>query len=258
MVIIKTPEQIEGIRKSCALLAQVMKELGLMMKPGVSPWEIDQKAEQLIIAGGGKPAFKGYRGGPAGVPFPSTVCSSVNDIVVHGPALSKESLKEGQIIGIDCGINLGGYYSDMAVTYPIGSIDSEVQTLLDVTKKSLMNGIEMIKPGNKIEAISQAIQDTVTPHGYGIVRGFAGHGVGLEVHEDPWIPNYVSKDLRSSLSIVMQPGHVFAIEPMITNGGDNVSILSDGWSVQTDDNSLSAHYEHTVLVTEDGYEILTK
>jgi len=257
MIIIKTPDQIEGIRKSCILLAHVMKELGEIIQPGISTWEIDQKAEQLIIEGGGKPAFKGYRGGPGGIPFPSSVCASVNDIVVHGPAISKEPLKEGEIIGIDCGINLDGYYSDMAMTFPVGKIEPSVQNLLDVTKQSLMNGIDKVKPGNKIEDISQAIQNTVTPHGYGIVHGFAGHGVGVDVHEDPWIPNYVSNEMRDSLAMEIKPGHVYAIEPMITTGGNQVSVQGDGWSVKTNDNSLSAHFEHTVLVTEDGHEILT-
>lgn len=258
MVIVKTSEQIEGIRKSCRLLASVMEELSQVIKPGITAKEIDALAEKLITEAGGKPAFKGYRAIPGGAIFPSTVCSSLNDIVVHGPSTSDRALKEGDIIGIDCGIDLNGYFSDMAKTFVIGKASDAVQQLVDITKKSLENGIEQIKPGQPIRVISQAIENTVKPHGYGIVRGFAGHGVGLAVHEDPWIPNYVSDELEQSLSIIMQPGHIFAIEPMITNGGDDVDVLDDGWSVQTSDQSLSAHFEHTVLVTDDGYEILTK
>ena len=257
MVIVKNSEQIEGIRKSCRLLASVMEELSKVIKPGITTKEIDTVAEKLITEAGGKPAFKGYRAVPGGMVFPSTVCSSLNDIVVHGPAISDEALKDGDIIGIDCGIDLNGYFSDMAKTFVIGKVSDDVQKLVDVTKKSLEKGIEQIKPGQPIRNISQAIENEVRPHGYGIVRGFAGHGVGLAVHEDPWIPNYVADDLEDSLSVVMQPGHIFAIEPMITNGGDEVDILGDGWSVQTSDKSLSAHFEHTVLVTEDGHEILT-
>lgn len=258
MVIIKTPEQIEGIRKSCRLLSQVMDALKLEVKPGVSTKHLNAVAEKLIFEAGGKPAFKGYRAVPGGTAFPSTLCASVDDIVVHGPAISDRPLKEGSVIGMDLGINLDGYFSDMAVTVPVGEISDDVRQLLEVTEKSLHNGIAMIKPGNQIRQISQAIENTVTPHKFGIIRNFAGHGVGLQVHEDPWIPNYVDKSLRDQLDIVMKPGMVFAIEPMITNGGDDVTILDDGWSVMTEDHSLSAHFEHTVLVTDSGYEILTK
>jgi len=258
MVIVKTPEQIEGIKKSCKLLAQIMAELGPLVKPGVTPKEIDAKAEQLMRDAGGKPAFKGYRSLPGGTPFPSTICASVNDIVVHGFGNSNTPLQEGDIIGIDCGINLNGYYSDMAKTFAVGCITPDVQKLLDVAEHSLQKGIEKIQPGKPIRAISEAVENAIVPHGYGIIRGFAGHGVGLQVHEDPWIPNYVSEEMEDSLSFVMQPGHVFAIEPMITAGEEDVEILDDGWSVQTVDHSLSAHFEHTVLVTENGYEILTQ
>jgi methionyl aminopeptidase len=258
MVIVKTSEQIEQIRISCQLLAEVMKEVGGHVRVGVTPKELDTLAEKLILEAGGKPAFKGYRAVPGGTPFPSTICASVNDTVVHGFGNSESPLQEGDIIGIDCGINLGGYYSDMARTFAVGQISEDLQKLLDVTKKSLENGIKVIKPGQPIRAISEAVQNTITPHGYGIVRGFAGHGVGLQVHEDPWIPNYTDPELEESLSVIMQPGHVFAIEPMITNGGADIEILSDGWTVQTLDRSYSAHFENTVLVTENGHEILTK
>lgn len=258
MVIVKTPEQIEGIKKSCKLLAEVQAELKKLMQPGVTPKEIDDLAEKLIRDAGGKPAFKGYKIGPGVLPFPSTICASVNDVVVHGFGTSDRVLQDGDIIGIDCGINLGGFYSDMAITHAIGSVSDNIKQLMDVTEKSLYKGIDQMKPGNSVHDISLAIQNAIQPYGFGIVKGFAGHGVGLQVHEDPWIPNYVEPGLEDSLSTVMQPGHVFAIEPMVTTGSDEVEILEDGWTVQTIDNSISAHFEHTVLVTEDGHEILTQ
>lgn len=257
MVIVKNKEQIDGIRKSCKVLAEVMELVGKEVRPGRTPKELDAIAERLIQERGGKPAFKGYRTIPGIRPFPSTICASINDIVVHGLGDSQEPLKEGDIIGIDCGVNLDGYYSDMAKTFAVGKIDPKIQDLMDITEKSLYKGIDQIKPGQPIRNISEAIQNYIQPHGYGIVRGFAGHGVGLEVHEDPWIPNYVDKQLEDMLSLVMQPGHIFAIEPMITTGADEVEVLDDGWSVQTVDHSISAHFEHTVLVTEEGHEILT-
>jgi len=258
MVIIKTREQIDGIRKSCHLLAQVMEALKPLVRPGVSTRELNAAAERLISAAGGKPAFKGYRAGPSGVPFPTALCASVDDIVVHGPAVSDEPLKEGSIIGLDLGINLGGYFSDMAVTLPVGKISEECKILLRVAERSLANGLKEIRPGNTIRQVSQAIENTIQPHHFGIIRGFAGHGVGVQVHEDPWIPNYVDEHLSDDLQLVMQPGHVFAIEPMITMGGEDVEISDDAWSVMTMDHSLSAHFEHTVLVTDSGHEILTQ
>jgi methionyl aminopeptidase len=257
MVIVKNAEQIEGIKKSCHLLAQVLLDLEPHIKAGVTPKQIDVMAEKMIRDAGGEPAFKGYRTIPGVNPFPSTICASVNDIVVHGLGNSDTPLVDGDIIGIDCGINLNGYYSDMAKTFAIGKIKPEIEKLMQVTKESLYKGIEAVKPGQPIRDISSAVQAHIKPHGFGIVRGFAGHGVGLQVHEDPWIPNYLDDALEDSLSLIMQPGHIYAIEPMVTTGSDEVDILDDGWSVQTIDGSISAHFEHTVLVTEDGYEILT-
>lgn len=240
------------------MLAEVMRELKTLVRPGITTKALNDKAEGLINEGGGKPAFKGYRAIPGGTKFPSALCASVNDVVVHGPAISDEPLQEGDIIGLDLGINLEGYYSDMAVTLPVGEISAETRQLLDVTKKSLENGIAVIGPRKQIFDISKAVEDTIKPHNYGIIRSFAGHGVGLNVHEDPWIPNYVDEQLKGHLNVVMKPGMVFAIEPMVTMGSEEVEILDDAWSVRTADGSLTAHFEHSVLVTEDGHEILTK
>lgn len=258
MVIIKTPEQIEGIKKSCRLLAKVMKEVGQSVKPGASTRDLNMLAEKIIEQAGGRPAFKGYRGAAGVGAFPTALCASVNDIVVHGPATSGDPLKEGDILGIDCGIELDGYYSDMAVTFPVGKISREARRLLDITEKALKNGIKAVKPGNQVYDISKAIQDTVLSEGYGIIRDYAGHGVGVDIHEDPWIPNFVNGRLKTHLNIELKPGMIFALEPMISTGGEDVQILDDGWSVRTADGSLTAHFEHTVLVTEKGYEILTK
>ena len=258
MVIIKTAEQVEGIRKSCKLLAKVMEELVKAAQPGVTPKELNEIAEEMIVTNGGLPAFKGYRAGPATTPFPTGLCASLNDIVVHGPATSEIALKDGDILGMDLGIDLNGYFSDMAKTVTIGQVDQKIQKLVDVTRESLSNGIKQMAPGVKIRQISQAIEDTIRPHGFGIVREFVGHGVGIEVHEDPRIPNYVSESMRDDLEIELEPGMVLAIEPMLTAGSEDVDILNDGWSVKTRDKSLAAHFEHTVLVTDSGHEILTK
>lgn len=257
MVIIKTPEQIDGIRRSCRLLARIMNEVKAAVKPGVTTRQLNALTERLIEEAGAKPAFKGYRPVPGMRPFPSAVCTSVNNQVVHGMAVSDEPLKEGDIIGLDMGVNLGGYFSDMAVTMPVGSIKPEVQALLDVTRQSLMNGLAAIRPGALVRDVSSAIETTIKPHGYGIVRDFVGHGVGLQVHEDPRIPNYVDRRLPEDMNLVLREGMVLAIEPMVNLGREAVSVLDDDWTVVTEDGSLSAHFEHTVAVTKSGHEILT-
>lgn len=258
MILIKTPEQIEGIRQSCQLLAQVMEEIKKAVRPGITTAEINRVTEKLIADAGAKPAFKGYRAYPGGVAFPSAICTSVNEVVVHGPAVSDDPLKPGDIIGLDLGVNLKGYFSDMAVTLPIGNISKEIQQLLTVTQESLFNGIAQVKAGGKIKDISQAIEKTIRPHGYGIIRDFVGHGVGLQVHEDPRIPNYVSREFRDDLAVTLKEGMVLAIEPMVTAGSEDVDVGNDGWTVSTLDGSYAAHFEHTILVTATGYEILTE
>lgn len=258
MILIKTPEQIEGIRKSCRLLAQIMEEVKKTVRPGMTTAKINEVTEQLIATAGAKPAFKGYRAFPGGVAFPSSICTSVNDVVVHGIANSNEPLHEGDIIGLDLGVNLNGYFSDMAVTLPVGQVSKELYTLMDVTKESLHNGIANVKAGAKIKDISQAIEQTIRPHGFGIVRDFVGHGVGLRVHEPPTIPNHISREFRDDLAVTLQEGMVLAIEPMVTLGSEDVDVYDDGWTVFTRDGSYAAHFEHTVLVTATGHEILTQ
>lgn len=257
MVIIKTPVQVEGIRKSCQVLSRIVREVAAFVRPGMTTADINQRTEALIAAAGAKSAFKGYRPVPGIVPFPSAICTSVNEVVVHGPATSHVPLKQGDIIGLDCGVIVNGYYSDMAVTVAVGDIAPAAQKLMDVTRASLEAGIAAVKPGNRIRDISAAIEGVIRPHGYGIVRDFVGHGVGLAVHEDPQIPNRVDRHLRRELDIVLQEGMVLALEPMVTLGGEDVSVLDDGWTVATDDGSLAAHFEHTVAVTKDGHAVLT-
>lgn len=256
MVIIKTPQQVEGIRRSCRVLARVLDEVKAAVKPGITTRELNALTETLIAKSGAKPAFKGYRPLPGIIPFPSAICTSVNDQVVHSPALSGQPLKEGDIIGLDLGVNLDGYFSDMAVTMPVGVIKPAVQTLLDVTRQALDSGLAVMRPGARVRDISAAIEFIVKPYGYGIVRDFVGHGVGLQVHEDPRIPNYVDHRM-DDMNLVLKEGMVLAIEPMINMGKAGVSVLDDGWTVVTDDGSWSAHFEHTVAITANGHEVLT-
>lgn len=260
MIRYKTKTQIDGIRKSCKVLAQVMQQLRDAVKPGVNVKDLDALAEKLIREKGGVPAFKNYRPFAQATPFPATLCASVNDEVVHGIGTRDIVLQEGDIIGLDLGINLDGYYSDMAVTVPVGKIDPKIQTLLDVTKASLENGIKQMSPGNTVLQVAEAIENTITPHGYGIVKDFVGHGVGLAVHEDPRIPNYVTKAryMRDDYNLQFESGMVLAVEPMVNIGGDDVEMLDDDWTVVTADGSLSAHFEHTVAILDDRYEVLTK
>jgi len=257
MTIIKTPEQVEGIRNSCQLLARIMKELRQRVKAGVTTRELNTFVEKRIQAEGATPAFKGYRAIPGGTAFPTALCASINDEVVHGIANSDQPLQEGDIIGMDLGVKLNGYYSDMAVTVAVGKIDPKIQQLLDITKKSLENGIAQMKPGNKVRDISQAIENTIKPYEYGIVREFVGHGVGLEVHEDPRIPNYVHEHMSEDLELVLKEGMVLAIEPMVTLGSESVIVLDDGWTVATEDGLPAAHFEHTIAITKNDHEILT-
>ncbi len=246
MIRVKNQKQIEGIRASCALLSRLLFEVRKAIAPGVSGLELDELAEDFIRKHGGRPAFLGYEG------FPGTLCISINEAVIHGIP-DKRKLREGDIVGIDCGIDLDGYYSDAAVTWPVGQASPAADQLMRVTRECLDKGIAAIKPGARIFDVSRAVFSHATAYGYGVVRQYCGHGVGLEIHEDPQIPNYVSSGPNPRLV----PGMVVAIEPMINAGRPEVRILADDWTVVTMDASLSAHYEHTVLITETGHEVLT-
>lgn len=239
--------QQEGIRRSAVLLSAVFSRISTLIKPGVTTLDIDRVVEETIKAGGGVPAFLGYGG------FPASVCSSVNDQVIHGIP-NDQALTDGDVVGCDIGVILNGYYSDSCKTFAVGEISAETRRLLDVTEKSLEAAVQVCKPGGRVKDIGKAITETAEPYGYGIVYSYCGHGVGLSLHEDPQIPNYYpSRGLNPRL----KPGMVLAIEPMINMGTPDVEVLDDGWTVITADGKLSAHFEHTILITETGAEVLT-
>ncbi len=257
MIALKSPTDLKALRRAGRLLARTLDAVVAQVKPGVSTADLDALAERLIRQGGGQPAFKGYRTRPSDPPFPTTLCTSVNDEVVHTPAIGRK-LSEGDIIGVDIGLALpsGGreYFVDMAQTVAVGRITPEAQQLLDVTRGAMDAGIAVVQPGKTVRDIGAAIQAYVAPHGYGIVRRLVGHGVGFAVHEEPRVPNFVD---RHEPEVVLQPGLVIAIEPMVNLGGSEIFTRTDGWTIVTKDGSLSAHFEHTVAVTESGHEILT-
>ena len=246
-VTIKSQREIELMRESCRILGEVHDKLAEIIAPGISTKEIDIEGERLIRSYGCVPNFLHYNG------FPASICVSVNDEVVHGIPNKKKILKEGDIVSLDCGLIYKGYHSDAARTYGVGKISDEAQKLIDVTKQSFFEGIKYAKAGNHLYDISNAIDDYVTPFGYGIVRDLVGHGIGTSLHEDPQIPNFRQK----RHGILLEPGMTLAVEPMINMGTWEVCWEDDDWTVVTDDGSLSAHYENTILITEGEPEILT-
>jgi len=248
MIIYRSLKEIEKIRKSCELVAQTVQHLLPMVEPGVSTAALDREAETYIRRRGGVPAFKGYRG------FPATLCTSINAEVVHGIPSKTRKLKEGDIIGIDCGAIIDGYYGDHAMTIAVGTISAAAQTLLDITREALEVGIAQAKVGNRLSDISHAIQSYGESHGYGVVKAFVGHGIGTALHEEPQVPNFGPPGRGPRL----REGMVLALEPMLNMGTADVSILSDNWTVVTADGELSAHFEHTVAVSENGGIVLSQ
>ncbi len=247
MIHAKSSREIRYMRDAGRIVAQTHEELTKAAKPGVSTKELDQIAEDYILSKGATPSFKGYHG------FPSTICASVNHVVVHGiPSL--ETLKNGDIISIDIGAILNGYHGDAARTLPIGEISGTAENLLKVTEESLYRGIEQAVPGNRLSDISHAVQTHVEDNGFSVVRSYCGHGIGRAMHEEPQIPNYGSPGQGPRL----KAGYCLAIEPMVNVGTHNVSVLKDRWTVITNDKQLSAHFEHSVAVTEEGPLILTE
>lgn len=246
-VSVKSEREIQLMRESCKILAKVYEELEKAIRPGITTKELDTLAEKLIRGYGCVPNFLNYNG------FPGTICASVNEEVVHGIPSKNRVLKDGDIISIDCGCIYKGYHSDAARTYAVGNISAEVQQLMDVTKQAFFEGIKMAKAGNHLYDISNAIDDFVTPYGYGIVKDLVGHGIGTALHEDPQIPNFRQK--RKGL--LLQPGMTLAIEPMINMGTWEVEWLDDDWTVVSRDGLPSAHYENTILITDGEPEILT-
>ncbi len=247
MIRLKNQAEIDRIRESCRMLSGCFAELVPLVKPGVTTGQLDEAARSYIVSHGGKPAFLGYDG------YPASLCVSPNEVVIHGIPGDRR-LVDGDIVGLDCGIDLGGYYSDAAITLPVGKLSAEMDKLLRVTRECLERAIAAVKPGGRIHDISRAVYGHALANGYGVVRQYCGHGVGLAPHEDPQIPNYVSPGPNPRIA----PGMVFALEPMINLGKGDVRLLDDGWTVVTIDRKASAHYEHTLAVLPDGsVEVLT-
>ena len=235
------------MRAGGQILAEAMVRLREIVKPGISTLEIDQEIEALIVKRGAKPAFKGYRG------FPATVCTSINEEVVHGIPSAARRLKEGDIIGLDLGCIVGGYYADAAFTLALGEVPPRVVELLRVTRESLDLAIAQCRPGRRLGDVSSAVQQHVEAAGFGVVRAFVGHGIGRQLHEDPQIPNFG----EPGKGMLLKPGMVLAIEPMVTMGNWEVRILPDRWTAVTVDGGWAAHFEHTVAITEKEPDILT-
>lgn len=243
----RSGREIECIRQAGVVVADALELCKKLAVPGITTGELDREAEALIRERGGIPLFKGYRG------FPATICASVNEEVVHGiPGARK--LNNGDIISVDVGVRLGGYCADAAVTVPVGEVSPDATRLMDICRAALAKGIEVLRPGVRLSVLSGAIQNYVEAQGCSVVRDYTGHGVGRELHEDPQIPNFVTKSVRDE---VLPEGCVLAIEPMVNAGGPKVRRLANGWTVVTQDRSLSAHFEHTVAITIDGPKVLT-
>jgi methionyl aminopeptidase len=248
MILLKSARELALMRQAGAILAEVKDRLRALVRAGVTTREIDADVEAFIVSRKARPAFKGYRG------FPATVCTSINEEIVHGIPSSKRRLKEGDIIGLDLGCVVDGYYADCAITLPVGSIPSRVQELLDVTRESLDKAIVQCRVGNRLGDISHAVQSHCEGHGFSVVRAFVGHGIGKQLHEEPQVPNF-GEPGRGPL---LKSGMVLAIEPMITMGSWEVRVLEDRWTAVTADGSLAAHFEDTIAITEDGPDVLTR
>ena len=255
MITIKKTNEVELLREGGKRLAAILRALADEVKPGVKASFINDRAEELIRAGGDLPVFLGYQPDLATRPYPATLCVSVNDEIVHGIPNEKEKMfKEGDIVGLDIGLSREGMIVDTALTVPVGKIDDAARKLLNVTKESLAVGIKAARGGAKVGDIGAAVEAYVKPHGYGIVRELAGHGVGYAVHEEPYVPNFGKKNTGAML----KPGMVIAIEPMLNEGTADVILEDDGYTFRTKDGKRSAHFEHTILITDGAPEILTK
>jgi len=246
MIVCRSKAEIDTLRRVNQLVAQILAELRQMVVPGARTRDIDAAAEAMVLAEGAVPAFKGYHG------YPATVCASINEQVVHGIP-SARRLAEGDILSLDMGAKLDGFFGDCAVTIPVGKVSDDAARLLRVTEEALFHGIEAVRPGARVSDIGVAVQRHVEAHGFSVVREFVGHGIGTALHEEPQIANYGPGGRGPRLA----EGMVLAIEPMVNFGGAGVKVLGDGWTAVTRDGSLSAHFEHTVVVTADACEILT-
>jgi methionyl aminopeptidase len=248
VILLKSERELAHMRVAGRILAEVKDRLRALVRPGISTKQIDQEVEAFILSRGAQSAFKGYRG------YPATVCTSINEEVVHGIPSAKRKLKDGDIIGLDLGCIVEGYYADCAITLPVGPVAPRVQELLDVTRESLDKAIVQCRPGNRLGDISHAVQVHCESHGFGVVRAFVGHGIGRSLHEDPQVPNFGDPGTGKPL----KTGMVLAIEPMVTMGSWDVRVLEDRWTAVTQDGSWAAHFEDTIAITDDGPEVLTR
>ena len=248
MVILKSLQEIEKIRAACLVVADVLDGIRELVRPGVNTQMLDEFAERAIIRAAARPAFKGYRG------YPKTLCTSVNNQVVHGIPSKEVILRPGDIISIDVGAIVDGFYGDAAVTLPVGEVSPEAERLIKVTEEALSRGIAQAAAGNRLYDISYAVQSYVESHGYSVVREFVGHGIGRSLHEEPQIPNFGER----GQGLRIKPGMVFAIEPMVNIGGSATMVKEDSWTAVTVDGSLSAHFEHTIAVLPEGPWVLSK
>ncbi len=247
MIVLKTVRELSIMREACKISAEALKLIGEAIEPGVTTAELDRIAEKFILSKGATPNFKGYNG------YPATACISINNEVIHGIPTAKRKLKNGDIVSVDLGAMFEGYHGDNAATFACGDVSKEAKRLMDTTRESLFEGIKMARVGGRIGDISCAIQSYVEARGYSVVRDFVGHGVGTSLHEAPEVPNFGT----AGRGVRLMPGMTLAIEPMINIGKPHVKVMPDGWTVLTQDGSLSAHFEHTVAITTEGPQIMT-
>ncbi len=247
-IVCKSPSELEKMRRSGHAVREVLDAVKALVRPGVTTMDLERAAEQKIRDLGGRPAFKGYQ------EYPCVLCTSVNQEIVHGIPSERRVLREGDIVSIDCGVVLDGYYGDAAITVPVGQVKPELAKLLEVTEQSLYKGIEKMRIGNTVQDVGSAVQDWVEKHGFSVVREFVGHGIGTQLHEEPQVPNYGTPGHGPKL----REGMVLAIEPMVNAGKPGARVLDDKWTAVTEDGSYSAHFEHCVAVTKNGPMILTQ
>jgi methionyl aminopeptidase len=248
MISLKSKREIELMKEAGRIVALTHRKIKEAIRPGISTYELDKIAEEIILENNATPSFLGYNG------FKGSICASINNVVVHGIPSKKIILKDGDIISIDIGACYKGYHGDSAMTHAVGNISDELKNLLKVTEESLYAGLKLALPSNRLSDISHAIESYVVERGYSVVKDFTGHGVGQQLHEDPAIPNFG----KAGMGPVLKPGMTLAIEPMVNIGTSDVRILSDDWTTVTVDGKASAHFEHTIVITESGYMILTK
>ncbi len=255
MIVRRSPVELDKLRRSGLLVYQILQDLKGMVSEGITTQDLEEAAVKMIADAGAKPAFKGYYSQAAGTKYPFVLCTSVNEEVVHGMPSARRKLKSGDIVSIDTGVQVDGYFGDSAVTVPVGEVSDSVKRLLKVTEESLELAIDQVRAGNRLFDICGTVEKHVVSNGFSIVREFVGHGIGTSLHEEPQIPNYVD---RNSENPRLKPGMVLAIEPMVNAGKPDTKVLSDHWTAVAKDGSFSAHFEHMVAVTDNGPWVLSR